>query len=83
MLEPTWLADFVLTLARETGWEESFILLDLPLSRALQYRHVILRRRGFWTLAPTAAPESQLSRLKAGLGKALGVAANRLFGKRP
>jgi len=59
----------VLTLATETGWSEIYILRELPLSRALQYRHVILRRRGFWTLAPDAAPKTQLAKLRGALGK--------------
>jgi len=59
-------ADFVLTLAKESGgWSERYILLELPFSRAMQYRHVILRRRGIWTLAPNAAPEKQISRLRS------------------
>lgn len=59
------MASFVLTLARETGWTEQFILYDLPLSRALQYRHAILRAAGYWTLAPHAAPQQQWAKLKA------------------
>jgi len=51
-------------LARETGWSERFILLELPLSRALQYRHAILRGAGYWTVPPAAAPVEQLSRLR-------------------
>ena len=63
----------MLTLAKESGgWSEDFIRLQLPLSRAMQYRHVILRRRGFWTLAPDAAPKTQLSRLKGALARVLG-----------
>lgn len=71
----------MLTLASETGWSEEFIFSELPLARALQYRHVILRRRGFWTLAPSEAPQNQLAKLKAGLGKVLGEAYNRLLGR--
>lgn len=38
----------------------------------MQYRHVILRRRGFWTLAPDAAPKTQLSKIRGALGRVLG-----------
>lgn len=40
-------------LARETGWSEHFILWELPLSRALQYHHCVLRASLTWTVAPT------------------------------
>lgn len=41
------------TLARETHWPESFLLWELPLSRALQYHHCALRATLAWTVAPT------------------------------
>jgi hypothetical protein len=76
-------ADFVIMLAKETGWPEEFIFVWLPLARALQYRHAILRRGGLWTLAPSAPPETQLAKLKAGLGRVLGATAARFLNKRP
>jgi hypothetical protein len=75
----TWICDFVIMLAKETGWSEEFIFVSLPLSRALQYRHAILRRSGLWTLKPSEAPETQLSKLKAGAVKALGALASRFI----
>ena len=72
------MADFVLTLAKESGgWSEEYILYWLPFSRAMQYRHVILRRKGFWTLAPNAAPKTQLARAKSQLAAIMG----KVFGK--
>lgn len=63
----------MLTLAKESGgWSEDYIRLWLPFSRAMQYRHVILRRRGFWTLAPDAAPQTQLAKMRSALGRVLG-----------
>lgn len=59
------MASLVIMLARETGWSEQFILFELPLSRALQYRHAIKRDEGFWTVSPSAAPAEQLSRLRS------------------
>ncbi len=46
------------TLARETGWPESFILWELPFARALQYHHCALRSNGVWTIpmGESAAP---------------------------
>jgi len=40
-------------LAKNTGWPEAFILWQLPLSRALNYQHAILRAEGLWTVAPS------------------------------
>jgi len=69
----------VLTLAKESGgWSEEYILYELPFSRAMQYRHVILRRRGYWTLAPNAALQTQLSRAKGRLAGLLKKAGNAL-----
>ncbi|MEQ1862329.1 MAG: hypothetical protein ABMA13_20615 [Chthoniobacteraceae bacterium] len=59
------MASFVITLARETGWSEDFILNVLPMSRALQYRHCILRAAGYWTVPPSGAPDEQMTRLRA------------------
>jgi hypothetical protein len=49
----------VFTLAKETGWQESFILWELPLWRALAYQHCALWQSGAWTIAPSPAPEIQ------------------------
>ena len=61
-----WTASFVFTLARETGWAESFIFWDLPLSRLLQYQHCALRVHDVWTVPVAPAPTHQLERLLAG-----------------
>lgn len=52
------------TLARETGWTESFLLWELPLPRALQYYHCALRASLAWTVAPGPAAIDQLRRLE-------------------
>lgn len=52
------------TLAKENKWGRDFILFELPLAEALQYRHAIRRAEGYWTVTPDAAPTEQLSRLK-------------------
>jgi hypothetical protein len=49
----------VFAVSSNTGWAESFIMWDLPLSRALQYWHAWLYSQGVWTVAkrPPAAAE--------------------------
>jgi hypothetical protein len=37
-------------LARETGWQEDYILRRLPLARALRYYHAALWAAGAWTV---------------------------------
>jgi hypothetical protein len=51
----------VFTLARETGWPESYILWQLPLHRALAYQHAALRSHGVWTVTPSAPAEHDLA----------------------
>ena len=52
------------TLAKETGWSESYILWELPLHRALAYQHCALWQAGAWTVRPQPAPEEQLRLLE-------------------
>lgn len=51
----------VFTLARETGWSESYILWELPLHRALAYQHAALRSHGVWTVTPSAPADHDLA----------------------
>jgi hypothetical protein len=37
---------YVITLASKTGWDENYILWELPLSRGFQYQHAIWRLHG-------------------------------------
>jgi len=53
----------VISLARETGWSERYILDVLPLARLLIYRHAIARGNGAWTVAPGASVDSQAAAL--------------------
>lgn len=55
---------FVLTLAEKTGWSEDFILNELNLSRALQYRHCILRQAGYWTVPASEDAAAQLEKIR-------------------
>jgi hypothetical protein len=55
----------VMSIARETGWTERYILEELPLSRFLLYKHVLHWKAGDWTVPPDAPVDTQL--------KALGV----------
>ena len=55
----------VFTLARETGWPESFLVWRLPLPRALQYYHCALRASLAWTVPPSEPATNRLARLEA------------------
>ncbi len=48
-------------LAVETGWSEVFILVWLPLARAEQYYHTLLRRAGWSTYLPAPPVGEQLA----------------------
>jgi len=39
----------VITLARETGWSEDFIMRRAPLARLLRYYHAAAWSNGAWT----------------------------------
>ncbi|NDC18699.1 MAG: hypothetical protein EBZ87_00305 [Microbacteriaceae bacterium] len=52
------MASYVITLASQTGWTESFILNDLPLARGFQYQHCIWRMNGI----PTEWGSDQMKR---------------------
>jgi len=54
----------VFTLARETGWSESFLLWHLPLARALQYYHCALRASLAWTVKPGPPVQAQINKLE-------------------
>jgi hypothetical protein len=59
---PGWAESFVLTLARETGWSEDFILRRIPMSKALKYWHAAVWGQGAWTTKETHAdPEQRAS----------------------
>lgn len=51
-------------LASEFGWSEVFILVWLPLSRAEQYYHALLRRVRWRTTAPMPDAEQQLAAME-------------------
>ena len=40
------------TIAKDTGWNEDFIIWRLPMARALQYYHCALQAANLWTLEP-------------------------------
>jgi hypothetical protein len=51
-------------------WTERFILWELPLVRALQYEHAVLRLANIWTIPwgappPPPADESEFAELLA------------------
>lgn len=52
-------------LAVEFGWSEEFILLWLPLSRAEQYYHALLRRADWLTTLPLPRASEQAAQLAA------------------
>lgn len=58
----------MIRLARLTGWSERFILWELPLERALAYRHAFYWQEGVWTVEPGKdagrRAEEQLARLE-------------------
>ena len=57
----------VFAIASNTGWAESFILWELPLSRALQYWHAWLYSQGIWTVPKQTAPTAEFEALKASI----------------
>jgi hypothetical protein len=52
-------------IAGHTGWSEDWILWALPFTRALQYRHYILRASGEWTVRPDGTSSRSQSDLQA------------------
>lgn len=40
----------VYTIARDTGWDEDYIIYRLPMARAMQYYHCALQMANLWTL---------------------------------
>jgi len=54
----------VFSLAKDTGWSESFILWELPLVRALEYQHAILWGNGAWTVPAEERLEDQIALLQ-------------------
>ena len=52
-------------IAGHTGWEEQWILWWLPFTRALQYRHYILRASGEWTVRPDGTAARTTTDLQA------------------
>ena len=67
MIEPAGLAALVWSIAAQTGWPEHFIAWELPLVRAVQYRHCALRAADVWTVEPRpiVAPEEAAAELFA------------------
>lgn len=58
--------------AVETSWPEEFILIWLPLARAEQYYHALLRRANWRTYArPDLAPDQQVEAIEAQTTEAL------------
>ena len=45
---PEWCESFIITLARETGWTEKF-LMEAPLAKLMRYYHAALWVNGAWT----------------------------------
>ena len=56
---PGWAESFVLTLARETGWSEDFILRRISMSKALKYWHAAIWGQGAWTTKEVHAATEQ------------------------
>lgn len=52
-------------LAKATGWAESFILWELPLSRLLAYEHANLRANDVWTVKRTVLDTASLKPLRS------------------
>lgn len=59
----------VFTLARETGWAESFIVWKLPLVRALEYYHAALWAAGAWTVKRGKSVSEQVANIEAMVDK--------------
>lgn len=53
----------ILALADKTGWNERFILWELPLCRALEYYHAVLWSNGAWTVRHEKTAAEQLAML--------------------
>lgn len=53
----------VYTLAKETGWNEHFIVWELPIMRALEYYHAALWANGAWTVRNERTAEEELARI--------------------
>jgi len=49
----------VLTLARETGWTEDYIMRRAPLARLMRYYHAALWINGAWTVKPSGPQAMQ------------------------
>jgi len=56
----------VITLARDTGWSEDYILSTLSYAKVLLYWHAIAYASGTWTVAPSAPIASQIDTLLDG-----------------
>ena len=61
----------VFSLAKETGWPESFILWELPLVRVLEYQHAILWGNGAWTVRAEGRLEDQIRLLQTLTGNSV------------
>lgn len=57
------LAMAVIAIAAETGWNEKFILEELPLARFLLYKHAIHWKQGDWTIPPGDSVAEQMAAL--------------------
>jgi hypothetical protein len=66
-MPPAWVASYVIGLAMNTGWDEQYILWELPLARGLQYQHAALYANGAKTVPSGEAMEDQLRSLEASL----------------
>ncbi len=52
-------------LAKATGWQEQFILWDLPLVRLLGYEHANLRASDVWTVKRAPVTSASLAPIRA------------------
>jgi hypothetical protein len=70
LLEPGPIAGRSIAIAAETGWSEEFIYIWLPLQRAEQYYHALLRRASWRTYLPPPPAQVQREQIEAEWGAA-------------
>ncbi len=52
-------------LAKATGWQEQFVLWELPLVRLLGYEHANLRANDVWTVKRAPVTPASLAPIRA------------------
>jgi hypothetical protein len=63
LLEPGWQAARLTAFACELTWEEDYLRIWLPLARAEQYYHALLRRTDWTTTLPLPPAAAQVAAL--------------------